>query len=112
MSNIADIKLFMSRNPRESCIIGKAEIDLSSLTSDRLSQICLTLRGEENSESVGQLNLVVWLTGVNGPGKSGGTEDEQNSENIGNLTVRVLQASGLSSSRLQGVRCFLLITSE
>ena len=68
----------------------------------------VTLRGDESSEEVCQLDLVLWVTGVNGAGTCGESKagGKQRSDNIGNLTVRVLQASGLSSSRLQGVRFF------
>ena len=97
-------KLFISRNPRESCIIGRAEIDLSSLTSDRINQMSVALRGEESCEEVCQLNLVLWVTGVNGAETCGAAGAQQRRENIGNLTVRVLQASGLGSSRLQGAK--------
>ena len=99
--------LFISRNPRESCIIGRAEIDLSSLTSDRLNQMSVALRGEESREEVCQLNLVLWVTGVNGAENCGAAGAQQRGENIGNFTVRVVQASGLGSSRLQGA--FLMI---
>ena len=90
-------------------MIGQTEIDLTSLRSDQTNQLSVTLRGDqETSESVSELNLVLWLTGINGPGDtldtSGELEVQQRDDNIGNLTVRVLQASGLGSSRLQGAR--------
>ena len=108
-SDLVNIKPFLSRNPRESCIIGRAEIDLSSLPSDRINQMSVSLRGEESSEEVCQLDLVLWVTGVNGAGNCGDAvgQQKQRKDNIGNLTVTVLRASGLGSSRLQGVR-FLL----
>ena len=90
-------------------MIGRTEIDLTSLRSDHTNQMSVTLRGDqETSESVCELNLVLWLTGINGPGTTldtfGEPEVQQRDDNIGNLTVRVLQASGLGSSRLQGAR--------
>ena len=103
-SNLSKMKLFISRNPRESCTIGRAEIDLTSLRSDHTNQISLTLRGDETFQSVCELNLVIWVTGINGAANTGEPEVQQRKENIGNLTVRVVQASGLGSSRLQGAK--------
>ena len=85
-------------------MIGRTEIDLTSLRSDHTNQMSVTLRGDQSSESVCELNLVIWVTGINGAANTGEPEVQQRKENIGNLTVRVVQASGLGSSRLQGAR--------
>ena len=90
-------------------MIGRTEIDLTSLRSDQTNQMSVTLRpDQQSSEPVCELNLVLWVTGINGPGTTLDTsvepEVQQRHDNIGNLTVRVLQASGLGSSRLQGAR--------
>ena len=90
-------------------MIGRTELDLTRLETEETLQMSLSLRGEESgAQPVCDLSLVLWVTGINGPGNSrepGDAAEEQRKQrkdNIGHLTVRVLQATGLGSSRLQG----------
>ena len=85
-------------------MIGRTEVDLTRLRSDHTNQLSVSLLGEESSEPVCELNLVLWVTGINGPEITREPPGQERKDNIGNLTVRVLQASGLGSSRLQGER--------
>ena len=103
-----------ARNSKETVLAGKSQIDLNTLESDSLNHLEVKLR-DSSLISVCVLELVLWVTGVNDtePGADilKNTSDASNKdiavvkdpeESVASLSLTVLQATGLGSSKLQG----------
>ena len=82
-------------------MIGRTELDLTRLETEETLQMSLSLRGEESgAQPVCDLSLVLWVTGINGPGNSG--EPGTLRKNRGSRGRTTLDTSLSESSRLQG----------
>ena len=108
-----EVEIF-ARNSKETVLAGKSQIDLNTLKSDSLNHLQLKLR-DSSLIAICDLELVLWVTGVNdtetGADIIENTSDIANKdiaivkdqeEPVASLTVTILQATGLGSSKLQG----------
>ena len=101
-----EIELF-TRNARETLSLGKCQIDLDTLRQDCMLQQTIKLRDHKNLP-VCDLGIVIWVTGVNEAemepdslDKVDKIEKSTSDKSVGKLTVTVIEATGLGSSKLQ-----------
>ena len=103
----------LARNPRDTVTVGRGQVDLNSIQSDSMNHFHLDIR-DSSSSLICSLEIVLWVTGINdlevervslaAPMKPEFCLDPIStmSENVGELTVTVSEATGLGSSKLQG----------
>ena len=100
-----EIEMF-TRNARETLSLGKCQIDLDTLCQDCKLQQTIKLRDHKNLP-VCDLEIVIWLTGVNEAEMKPDSHDKvgkiekSSDKSVGKLTVTVVEATGLGSSKLQ-----------
>ena len=102
-----ELQLF-ARNSKDTVMLGQNCVDMNQLQADSIQKMKIQLR-DENSVFTCELQIVVWLTGVN---DSDVNKNEispyQNDNNIpdndhvGELSVTIIEATGLGSNKLQG----------
>lgn len=108
----------LARGSKETVAIGVGQVRLASFSQDSCSRICLPLEpGIEGEVQEGSLDLVIWVTGGGADqsplvekaepveidtGQFGLRRTFENVKSVGILTVTVVEASGLGSSKLQG----------
>ena len=107
----------LARNPRETVTIGRSQVDLNSIESDSMNHFHLKIR-DSSSSVICSLEIVLWMTGINDPEVERASPSSPHSsakpqfcpdpvsaksECVGQLTVTVIEAAGLGSSKLQGV---------
>ena len=107
-----EVELF-ARNPRDTALVGRGQVDLATVSADCLSRVEVKLR-DPAQVAVCDLELVLWMTGINEaevaevsevcrPAESGPAAAPRcAAECVGQLTVTVIQAAGLGSNKLQG----------
>ena len=103
-----------ARGSKETLLLGTGLINLGSFKNDSQNQFWLKLEGEFNE---GELEMVIWVTGVNVDNDSKWliAKDDMNNEDkfnlsksfenisdVGYLTINVIEATGLGSTKLQG----------
>ena len=105
----------LARNPRDTMTVGRGQVDLNSLNSDSMNHFHLDIR-DSSSALICSLEIVLWVTGINDQeversSPTAPTKPEfcldplsTKSESVGELTVTVMEATGLGSSKLQGVK--------
>eukprot|EP00092_Neocalanus_flemingeri_P023579 GFUD01025569.1.p1 GENE.GFUD01025569.1~~GFUD01025569.1.p1 ORF type:complete len:721 (+),score=203.23 GFUD01025569.1:280-2442(+) len=104
----------LARGSKETLLLGTGIINLSSLKNDSQNQVWIKLDGEFND---GELEVVIWVTGVNidndskwlivkddknNEGKFNFSKSFENISDVGYLTINVIEATGLGSTKLQG----------
>ena len=107
-----EVELF-ARNPRDTALVGRGQVDLATVSADCLSRVEVKLR-DPAQVAVCDLELVLWMTGINEAEVAEEAEVSRPTasgpaaapwcaaECVGQLTVTVIQAAGLGSNKLQG----------
>ena len=110
------------RGTKETTLLGTGFILLNEYKPDIETRFLLNLEGDFQE---GQLDLVLWITGVNEDNSTAditediNVHDEEyklykslkNISDVGYLTVHVVQAMGLGSTKLQGNLTQIICTS-